>query len=1025
MRRLSGTLWVSIGLWVTGCQVAPTTSLDGPTGAIELAIITDAIPSGLVRSSYQVTIDARGPEGVDYVWAATGLPDGLSLLSTGFPQAVIQGIPTRAGRFDVQIVVQAAGASTRRFYIVEVRDPLDALEINIVADTPLFVGVPSEIVLQAEGAVGQPVWTVVSGGIPGMTLVDPFVGLYVGTPQEAGTFTLTIQATDDTGRRGEQTATLTVVSTTGPLTIDNTTLPPATTGVAYDEPLSASGGRPPYTWTAIDEVPDGLTLDPEGTPATRLSGFPSRPAFFSFVVEVRDSNGATATAEVRLRVDARRLTIVSETLPEGIETASYRAIVTAGGGTGAYAWRVAEGQLPPGLQLTPAGTPSTEIAGIPTAPGRFRFTLEVEDLAGTTVRRDFELVVDDVPVALTLVSSPIPSLATACLGFDAPVEVVGGSGGYTWSIDGVLPPGITLSAMNGPRVELSGAPTQADLYVFDVVVFDRSNASIRIPVRLDVRDDPTVARDISFGGQIMNGMADFYVADICGPSPSPAVQVTPANDRAESVGSARPLVSPDGQRLAFVGPVTPSPRVGIRTQARLYVLDLATGTPSPAVNLVPADAFQPFVSTFRWSPDSRKLAFRAQFNRDDDARLYIVDVTDPNNPGVPSALSEGEVVAGSDRWSPDSTTVAYVSDDRRTTVFEAFLAQLGRTVAAHPLPATGQGVTNRIVWRNDSGGIFFRGDLDDDETFALYHVQWDGRTAGELRRVSPDGVEDGDVTLDRFWLSPDGQWLTFVGDLDRDGSENVYAAPVTGGVAGAGMATAVNPPFARDREILGVEWSPTSDAIVIHGDLNQVGRFELFYASFAGGVPGGPTRLSPNLPNEGDVVSRPDTQFWSADGRWVGFLADARVDEKRELYVVDFDIPPPWQATRVSPDTADDRLDALRFEFAPDGSRMALLGDYAAADRFELWAIDLRGPAPGAAFRVHGDLPARATVKTTAEDTAWKTDGSALFFRADLTVAGRDELWMVDLTADGRQPPARVNPVPAGSGDVIRFGFTP
>jgi Putative Ig domain len=69
---------------------------------------------------------------------------------------------------------------------------------------------------------------------------------------------------------------------------------------------------------------------------------------------------------------------------------SYKAILTASGGSAPYAWTVASGQLPPGLSLDRT---SGQITGTPTQAGQFAATVGVSDSAGSSTSKAFALQV--------------------------------------------------------------------------------------------------------------------------------------------------------------------------------------------------------------------------------------------------------------------------------------------------------------------------------------------------------------------------------------------------------------------------------------------------------------------------------------------------------------------------------------------------------------------------------------------------------------------------------------------------------
>lgn len=84
-----------------------------------------------------------------------------------------------------------------------------------------------------------------------------------------------------------------------PLTTDDTPLPPATVGVAFDGVLVAGGGTPPYSWAVTGgALPAGLVLSAGG----EITGTPAAAGSYQLTVQVTDSAGASATEDIRLSV---------------------------------------------------------------------------------------------------------------------------------------------------------------------------------------------------------------------------------------------------------------------------------------------------------------------------------------------------------------------------------------------------------------------------------------------------------------------------------------------------------------------------------------------------------------------------------------------------------------------------------------------------------------------------------------------------------------------------------------------------
>lgn len=85
------------------------------------------------------------------------------------------------------------------------------------------------------------------------------------------------------------------------------------------------------------------------------------------------------------------LAVVDESLPRLDAGVEFHMLLHATGGVLPYVWSVASGDLPEGITLTPEGL----LAGRPTKPGAFAFTLRVEDSGhpAHTINKEFQAVV--------------------------------------------------------------------------------------------------------------------------------------------------------------------------------------------------------------------------------------------------------------------------------------------------------------------------------------------------------------------------------------------------------------------------------------------------------------------------------------------------------------------------------------------------------------------------------------------------------------------------------------------------------
>lgn len=171
-----------------------------------------------------------------------------------------------------------------------------------------------------------------------------------------------------------QQFTLTVAAS--PLAISNTSLSSGTTGKAYSNTLTATGGVSPFTFTvSVGTLPTGLTLTSGGV----LSGTPTTAGSKTFTVKVTDSVGSTATTSFAVTISAP-LVISATALPGANINQPYSATINVSGGVPPYTAALSTGALPTGLTLSVVGS-TVNITGTPTVAGPSTFTVQVTDSA--------------------------------------------------------------------------------------------------------------------------------------------------------------------------------------------------------------------------------------------------------------------------------------------------------------------------------------------------------------------------------------------------------------------------------------------------------------------------------------------------------------------------------------------------------------------------------------------------------------------------------------------------------------------
>lgn len=173
------------------------------------------------------------------------------------------------------------------------------------------------------------------------------------------------------------------------LAISTTSLPAGEVGAAYRYALQGEGGTPPYTWSLAsgrrNNLPQGFSLASDGT----LTGVPTRARITSFIVQVTDAAGVSATRNLSLQIVGGVRLSTRRLVPGTVGTA-YSATLQATGGTPPLTFSLVGGALPPGLTLDPA---TGLISGTPTAAGIFDFVVQVTSSGGSSNQKALRITI--------------------------------------------------------------------------------------------------------------------------------------------------------------------------------------------------------------------------------------------------------------------------------------------------------------------------------------------------------------------------------------------------------------------------------------------------------------------------------------------------------------------------------------------------------------------------------------------------------------------------------------------------------
>ncbi|HMF08812.1 MAG TPA: putative Ig domain-containing protein, partial [Thermoanaerobaculia bacterium] len=250
--------------------------------------------------------------------------------------------------------------------------------------------------------------------------------------------------------------------------------------VKYAGQLTATGGMPPYTWTAAG-LPPGLTLNAQ---TGLISGKPTQSGNYNVTITVIDAAGCSDTETFKMNVKPNKPVILTTALPGGAVCKPYQAQLQGAGGCTPYTWELMAGRLPAGLVLTPDGV----IRGEPREVGAFTFTVRLADDLYQLAYQTLTIVIQPNPPVILTTALP-PAIFCNDTQYAVQLQATGGKPPYTWAlIAGRLPFGMWLD----PSGLLQGRPRETGVFVFVVEVTDACEQKAQQTLTLVVTVPPQI-----------------------------------------------------------------------------------------------------------------------------------------------------------------------------------------------------------------------------------------------------------------------------------------------------------------------------------------------------------------------------------------------------------------------------------------------------------------------------------------------------------------------------------------------------
>jgi hypothetical protein len=342
----------------------------------------------------------------------------------------------------------------------------------------ISVGVVDGLTLSATGGSGAYVWTISAGALPpGLSIRTDVPSSFPASATAAltgvaitpGTYSFTLRVTSGTDLV-EKICTITVTSL---VVEDGPKLPDAFVGAPLSYALTSqrNGTAVASVWTAVNGVPPGMTLTPDGV----LSGMPSTAGQYELSLTAANA-GDVVSQSVEIDVAGVSIATPAE-LPDATANVPYSTTISAVGGVPPYSF--ASNGLPSGLTLNPSGALSGVLAaGSPRAV----FTVTATDSAGASYGKTMSLQLAGTPPALVPASIADCTFGAAC---SRAVQLAShGLSPVSWTVTG-LPAGMdfrfgdgrTSSAVGPGNLELWGAPVQSGMFPIQVTATDSNSVA--------------------------------------------------------------------------------------------------------------------------------------------------------------------------------------------------------------------------------------------------------------------------------------------------------------------------------------------------------------------------------------------------------------------------------------------------------------------------------------------------------------------------------------------------------------------
>jgi hypothetical protein len=437
------------------------TDSNGCTGSRNVTLIINCasvtvspanVPAGTAGVAYSTTTFTQtgGVGTISFTKSGT-LPTGLT-----FSAGVLSGTPTQTGSFPITVTATDSNGCT------------GSRNVTLLINCPTITVSPATLPAGTAGVTYSTTAFTQTGGVGTITFTKSgtlptglifSAGVLSGTPNQTGSFPITVTATDSNGCTGSKSYTLVINCAT--ITLGPATLPGGTAGLAYSTiTFNQTGGVGTITFTESGALPTGLSFS-----SGVLSGTPLVTGIFPITITATDANGCVGSLGYTLTIACPAITVAPSTVMAGTAGTTYPSVTfTQTGGVGTIVF-TESGTLPTGVTFS-----GGVLSGTPTQTGSFPFTVTASDSNGCSGSQSYTLSISCPMIAVG--PDSIPSGVVDLAYQSTTFTETGGIGKVVFTETGTLPSGMTFSSG-----VLSGTPTQTGAFPITITATDSNGCT--------------------------------------------------------------------------------------------------------------------------------------------------------------------------------------------------------------------------------------------------------------------------------------------------------------------------------------------------------------------------------------------------------------------------------------------------------------------------------------------------------------------------------------------------------------------